>query len=59
MIKPYVSTKVKTMFDPPTSSFVLDAMQKQIAEYEWRLNVAVETPSLGGTYESEDDEDAG
>lgn len=52
MIKPYVSIKVRTMFDPPTSSFVLDAMQKQIAEYEWRLNVAVETPSLGGVYNS-------
>ena len=48
MVEPYISTKVKTMFDPPSSSFVLDAMQKQIAEYEWRLNVAVETSSLGG-----------
>lgn len=56
MVKPYVSIKVRTMFDPPSSSFVLDAMQKQIAEYEWRLNVAVETPSLGGNHISGGDD---
>lgn len=38
MIKTYVGLKVRTLFDPPTTSFVLDAMNRQITELEWRLN---------------------
>lgn len=41
-IKSYVSKKVRVMFDPPTSSFALDAINKQIAEDEWRINSEVE-----------------
>lgn len=41
-IKQYVSMKVRVMFDPPTSSFALDALNKQIAEYEWRICSEVE-----------------
>ena len=41
-IKSYVSMKVRVMFDPPSSSFALDALNKQIAEYEWRINSEVE-----------------
>ncbi len=41
-IKTYVYLKVKLLFDPPLSSSVIDAMDRQIAELEWRLNVAVE-----------------
>ena len=41
-IKSYVSMKVRVMFDPPTSSFALDALNKQIAEYEWRICSEVE-----------------
>ena len=41
-IKQYVCMKVRVMFDPPTSSFALDAINKQIAEYEWRINSEVE-----------------
>lgn len=36
-IKPYIGMKVKVMFDPPSSSFVLEALNKQIAEFEWRI----------------------
>lgn len=42
-IQQYVYLKVRIIFDPPTSSFVLDAYQKQISELEWRLNVEIET----------------
>lgn len=35
----YVSLKVKILFDPPTSSFVLDAYKKQLDEFIWRLNM--------------------
>lgn len=42
MVKPYVFAKVKIQFDPPQSSFVLEAMNKTIAEFEWRMNVHVD-----------------
>lgn len=41
MIQTYVGMKVKLMFDPPTSSFALDAINKQITEYEWRITSEV------------------
>lgn len=41
-VKSYVYLKVKLLFDPPLSSSVLEATNRMIAEYEWRLNVAVE-----------------
>lgn len=41
-IKQYICMKVRVMFDPPTSSFALDAINKQIAEYEWRITSEVE-----------------
>ncbi|QPL14660.1 hypothetical protein SEA_SCHWARTZ33_15 [Gordonia phage Schwartz33] len=37
-IKTYVYLKVRIIFDPPSTSFVLTAMQEQIKELEWRLN---------------------
>lgn len=40
-IKSYVYLKVRLLFDPPASSSVLEAMNKQAAEYEWRLNIQV------------------
>ena len=42
MVKSYVFLKVRLLFDPPSSSAVMDAMNRQINEYEWRLNVAAE-----------------
>lgn len=38
-VKTYVYLRVRLLFDPPTTSFAQDAMQKQITELEWRLNV--------------------
>lgn len=43
--KSYVYLKVRLLFDPPTSSAVMEAMNRQISELEWRLNVEAETPS--------------
>lgn len=37
-IRSYVIMKVHVMFDPPSSSIAMDALNKQIAEYEWRIN---------------------
>jgi hypothetical protein len=39
LIKTYVFLKVRLLFDPPSTSFLIDAITKQISEYEWRLNI--------------------
>jgi hypothetical protein len=39
LIKTYVYLKVRILFDPPQTSFLLSAATDQIKEYEWRLNV--------------------
>lgn len=38
MAKSYVYLKVKSMFDPPNAS-LLDAIEKQLSEFAWRLMV--------------------
>lgn len=42
-VKSYVFLKVRQLFDPPTTSYLITAMEKQIQELEWRLNVNRET----------------
>lgn len=42
LVKPYVFMRVKLLFDPPQGGSVMESYNKQIAEYEWRLNVAVD-----------------
>lgn len=44
----YMYLQVKLVFDPPTSSFVLDAYSNRVKELEWRLNVMEETFRSGG-----------
>lgn len=41
-VKSFVGLKVRLIFDPPTSSAVLDSITKLISELEWRINVMVE-----------------
>lgn len=41
-VKTFIYLKVKMIFDPPTVGGVIDAYQKMIKEYEWRLNVMVD-----------------
>lgn len=41
-IKTYVYLKVKLLFDPPGSSYAIDAINNIIKELEWRINVQVE-----------------
>lgn len=38
-VKSYMGLKVRLMFDPPTSSSVMQATANMISELEWRLNV--------------------
>jgi hypothetical protein len=37
-VKTYVYLCVRTLFDPPSSAYLLTAMKEQIQELEWRLN---------------------
>ncbi len=39
MVKTYIFIKTRMLFDPPTTSFLIEAMSKQIEEHEWRLGV--------------------
>ena len=45
-VKSYVYLKVKLLFDPPLNSAVIEAINRQIAELEWRLNVQVENRNV-------------
>ena len=40
--KTYVYLKTWMYFDPPTNSALISAINEQIKELEWRLNVAVD-----------------
>ena len=42
LAKVYVFLKVKSLFDPPATGFLVQAMKEQLAEYEWRLTKAAE-----------------
>lgn len=41
-VKNYVTLKVRIVFDPPATSFVLAALEEQVKELEYRLNIYVE-----------------
>lgn len=45
-VEEYVYVKVRIVFDPPASSFVLEALKQMAKELEWRLNVQVECAAL-------------
>ena len=55
-VKDYVFLKAKLLFDPPTSGVLYEAMERQVSEYEWRLNVQGETPPRESTSEEEEDQ---
>ena len=44
-VKSYVFLKVRQLFDPPQTSYLITAVEKQIQELEWRLNVHREETS--------------
>ena len=46
-VKTYIYLKVRLVFDPPTSSSVMEAINKNINELEWRLNVMAESRTRG------------
>ena len=38
-VKSYVFLRVRQLFDPPTTSYLISASERQIQELEWRLNI--------------------
>ena len=42
-VKSFMYLKVKLLFDPPSSSSVMEATNKLIDELEWRLTIASES----------------
>lgn len=49
MVKTYIYLKVRLLFDPPTSSALMDSINRSIAELEWRIYLEgdpkLETPT--------------
>lgn len=39
MVKTFVYLKVRLIFDPPSSSYVVDSINRSISELEWRLAI--------------------
>lgn len=45
-VKTYIYMKVRLMFDPPQMGYLIDAINKQCEELEWRLNLQVEKEAI-------------
>lgn len=41
-VKTYVYLRVRLLFDPPQTGYLKDALESQIQQLEWRLNVQAE-----------------
>lgn len=48
IIKSYVGLKVKTLFDPPTTSVLVDSTNRILSELEWRINAEIDYDNEGG-----------
>lgn len=46
LVKSYITLRVKLLFDPPSNSFLVDSINKQISEFEFRLMVDAEKDKL-------------
>lgn len=46
-VKSYMYLKVRLLFDPPQNSSMVEAMNRQASELEWRLNVEVDPGEEG------------
>ena len=53
-VKTYVYLKVRMLFDPPTTSYLIEAIEKQIQEHEWKLT-AFHDISAAATYADSDE----
>ena len=44
-VKTYIYLKVKLMFDPPQNGFLVESINRQLSELEWRLNMSCDKSS--------------
>ena len=42
-LKTYIYQKVRLIFDPPQMGYLVDSIERSCTEFEWRLNVAIES----------------
>ena len=42
-VKSYMNLKVRLLFDPPLGSAVIEAINRQISELEWRIQVEADS----------------
>ena len=47
-VRTFIYLKVKLMFDPPTSSVLMDSINNTLAELEWRLYLEGANKAKGG-----------
>ena len=57
LVQTYIYLKTRLMFDPPTTGVLHQAMERQVQEFEWRLNVQAETPCYIDTETAEEEDD--
>lgn len=58
LVKQAIYLRVKLIFDPPQNSFLVSSIQKQIEEYDWRIEFHYSQKSstdFGGVSGKEDD----
>lgn len=55
-VKTYVYLKVRQYFDPPQTSYLVEATKEQIRELEWRLNVLFEMTGWVAPVDDEEEE---
>lgn len=48
-VRTYVYLRVRLLFDPPMNGTIIDMINSQINELEWRLNIAAESVTAGGS----------
>lgn len=46
LVRPYICLRVRLLFDPPTSSYLVESINEQIAMYEFRMMVEAEKDKL-------------
>lgn len=46
MLQTYVYLKVRSLFDPPATSFMIEQQKEQLKEYEWRLRHFKDVPEV-------------
>lgn len=55
-VKSYIYLRVRLLFDPPTNSFLVTSLQKQVDQIEWRLMVDMDPKLVDVDIEDLDDD---